>query len=80
MLLLSLLLVFWPQRMIERYTFSSVDAAPRQYQPRDLTTAPMGTYYIFIGENQYYCVVTAQQYASIDRGDLFDCRWEPPKR
>ena len=78
-MLLFLLLFLFPQHVTRHLRYPSVDHAPTAYQPRDMTTAPIGPYFVLLGENQGFCVVTGDQYASVLDGEVFDCRWQIPR-
>lgn len=80
MFVLLALLALWPQPVRERLEWPSVDHAPAKYQPRDLTTVRSGPYRVFVGENGYYCAVSDAAFVQHVEGDLFDCRWQPPRQ
>lgn len=79
--MIATLLVFllWPQIVVRHEHYSTVDAAPTAYQPRDMTIAPAGPYFVLIGENKSFCAVTSEQYASVLDGEKYDCRWQMPR-
>ena len=80
-MLAFLLLLLFPQHVIRHEQYPTVDHAPTAYQPRDMTLAPMGPYRLLIGENESYCVVSADAYVQTADGDLYDCRagWQRPR-
>lgn len=78
MIAILILSLLWPQTVVRHERYSTVEAAPSEYRPRDLTSAPAGPYFVLIGENKQFCAVTGDEYASVLDGERFDCRWQQP--
>lgn len=78
-MLMFLFLLFYPQVVVRHITYPTVDHAPRAYQPRDMTGASGGPYYVLIGQNKLFCAVSAKDYASVTDGERFDCHWQQPR-